>query len=119
MTDTAISAAPAPGALPAIVLWPAFGPAHFPRPGKWPVMPVARCGAALKPTGSSIATRPRTCRRLARTAQAAPAGQVMNVAGGRLPALVQRRRPGREAGRRRELGPAVRASDVGVRRPLP
>ena len=51
MTDTAISAAPAPGALPAIVLWPAFGPAHFPRPGKWPVMPVARCGAALKPTG--------------------------------------------------------------------
>jgi primary-amine oxidase len=34
-----------------IVLWHTFGPAHFPRPEEWPVMPVARCGFVLKPTG--------------------------------------------------------------------
>jgi primary-amine oxidase len=34
-----------------IVLWHTFGPTHFPRPEEWPVMPVARCGFALKPTG--------------------------------------------------------------------
>jgi primary-amine oxidase len=34
-----------------IVLWHTFGPAHFPRPEDWPVMPVARCGFVLKPTG--------------------------------------------------------------------
>jgi primary-amine oxidase len=34
-----------------IVLWHTFGPTHFPRPEDWPVMPVARCGFALKPTG--------------------------------------------------------------------
>jgi primary-amine oxidase len=34
-----------------IVLWHTFGPTHFPRPEDWPVMPVARCGFSLKPTG--------------------------------------------------------------------
>ena len=34
-----------------IVLWHTFGPTHFPRPEDWPVMPVARCGFVLKPTG--------------------------------------------------------------------
>jgi len=34
-----------------IVLWHTFGPTHVPRPEDWPVMPVARCGFALKPTG--------------------------------------------------------------------
>jgi primary-amine oxidase len=34
-----------------IVVWHTFGPTHFPRPEDWPVMPVARCGFALKPTG--------------------------------------------------------------------
>jgi primary-amine oxidase len=34
-----------------IVLWHTFGPAHFPRPEEWPVMPVSRCGFTLKPTG--------------------------------------------------------------------
>jgi primary-amine oxidase len=34
-----------------IVLWHTFGPTHFPRPEEWPVMPVARCGFMLKPTG--------------------------------------------------------------------
>ncbi|HEY1640408.1 MAG TPA: primary-amine oxidase [Streptosporangiaceae bacterium] len=34
-----------------IVLWHTFGPAHFPRPEDWPVMPVTRCGFMLKPTG--------------------------------------------------------------------
>ena len=34
-----------------IVLWHTFGPTHFPRPEDWPVMPVARCGFILKPTG--------------------------------------------------------------------
>ena len=34
-----------------IVLWHTFGPAHFPRPEEWPVMPVARCGFTLKPAG--------------------------------------------------------------------
>jgi len=34
-----------------IVLWHTFGPTHFPRPEDWPVMPVARCGFTLKPTG--------------------------------------------------------------------
>ena len=34
-----------------IVLWHTFGPTHFPRPEDWPVMPVARCGFMLKPTG--------------------------------------------------------------------
>ena len=34
-----------------IVLWHTFGPAHFPRPEEWPVMPVSRCGFSLKPTG--------------------------------------------------------------------
>ncbi len=34
-----------------IVLWHTFGPAHFPRPEEWPVMPVSRCGFMLKPTG--------------------------------------------------------------------
>jgi primary-amine oxidase len=34
-----------------IVLWHTFGPTHFPRPEEWPVMPVARCGFTLKPTG--------------------------------------------------------------------
>jgi Cu2+-containing amine oxidase len=34
-----------------VVLWHTFGPAHFPRPEDWPVMPVARCGFVLKPTG--------------------------------------------------------------------
>jgi primary-amine oxidase len=34
-----------------IVLWHTFGPTHFPRPEEWPVMPVARCGFMLKPSG--------------------------------------------------------------------
>jgi len=34
-----------------IVLWHTFGPTHVPRPEDWPVMPVARCGFTLKPTG--------------------------------------------------------------------
>ena len=34
-----------------IVLWHTFGPTHFPRPEDWPVMPVARCGFVLRPTG--------------------------------------------------------------------
>src|ERR1700677_4032362 len=34
-----------------IVLWHTFGPTHFPRVEDWPVMPVARCGFVLKPTG--------------------------------------------------------------------
>jgi primary-amine oxidase len=34
-----------------IVLWHTFGPTHFPRAEEWPVMPVARCGFTLKPTG--------------------------------------------------------------------
>ncbi len=34
-----------------IVVWHTFGPAHFPRPEDWPVMPVARCGFVLKPSG--------------------------------------------------------------------
>ena len=34
-----------------IVLWHTFGPTHIPRPEDWPVMPVARCGFTLKPTG--------------------------------------------------------------------
>jgi primary-amine oxidase len=34
-----------------IVLWHVFGPAHVPRLEDWPVMPVARCGFTLKPTG--------------------------------------------------------------------
>jgi len=34
-----------------IVLWHTFGPTHFPRPEDWPVMPAARCGFALRPTG--------------------------------------------------------------------
>jgi primary-amine oxidase len=34
-----------------VVLWHTFGPAHFPRPEDWPVMPVSRCGFTLKPTG--------------------------------------------------------------------
>jgi primary-amine oxidase len=34
-----------------IVLWHTFGPTHTPRPEDWPVMPVARCGFVLKPTG--------------------------------------------------------------------
>jgi primary-amine oxidase len=34
-----------------IVLWHTFGPTHYPRPEEWPVMPVARCGFTLKPTG--------------------------------------------------------------------
>jgi primary-amine oxidase len=33
------------------VLWHTFGPTHVPRPEDWPVMPVARCGFTLKPTG--------------------------------------------------------------------
>ncbi len=34
-----------------IVVWHTFGPTHVPRPEDWPVMPVARCGFVLKPTG--------------------------------------------------------------------
>jgi primary-amine oxidase len=34
-----------------VVLWHTFGPTHFPRPEDWPVMPVARCGFTLKPSG--------------------------------------------------------------------
>jgi primary-amine oxidase len=34
-----------------IVVWHTFGPVHTPRPEDWPVMPVARCGFTLKPTG--------------------------------------------------------------------
>jgi primary-amine oxidase len=34
-----------------IVVWHTFGPTHVPRPEDWPVMPVSRCGFALKPTG--------------------------------------------------------------------
>ncbi|HEY1622401.1 MAG TPA: primary-amine oxidase [Streptosporangiaceae bacterium] len=34
-----------------IVIWHTFGPTHTPRPEDWPVMPVARCGFMLKPTG--------------------------------------------------------------------
>jgi len=34
-----------------IVVWHTFGPTHTPRPEDWPVMPVARCGFILKPTG--------------------------------------------------------------------
>ncbi|ACU71544.1 Amine oxidase (copper-containing) [Catenulispora acidiphila DSM 44928] len=34
-----------------VVLWHTFGPTHFPRPEDWPVMPVDRCGFALKPSG--------------------------------------------------------------------
>ena len=33
------------------MVWHTFGPTHFPRPEDWPVMPVARCGFMLKPTG--------------------------------------------------------------------
>src|SRR5258708_12912760 len=33
----------------AIVLWHTFRPTHFPRPGDWPVVPVARCGFPLQP----------------------------------------------------------------------
>src|ERR1700733_9767468 len=36
-----------------IVVWHTFGPTHTPRPEDWPVMPVARCGFMLKPTGFS------------------------------------------------------------------
>jgi primary-amine oxidase len=34
-----------------IVVWHTFGPTHVPRLEDWPVMPVARCGFILKPTG--------------------------------------------------------------------
>jgi primary-amine oxidase len=34
-----------------IVLWHTFGPTHFPRTEDWPVMPVERCGFALRPVG--------------------------------------------------------------------
>jgi len=34
-----------------IVVWHTFGPTHVPRLEDWPVMPVARCGFVLKPTG--------------------------------------------------------------------
>jgi primary-amine oxidase len=34
-----------------LVVWHTFGPTHFPRLEDWPVMPVARCGFMLKPTG--------------------------------------------------------------------
>jgi primary-amine oxidase len=34
-----------------VVVWHTFGPTHLPRPEDWPVMPVARCGFTLKPTG--------------------------------------------------------------------
>jgi primary-amine oxidase len=34
-----------------VVLWHTFGPTHVPRPEDWPVMPVARCGFTLKPSG--------------------------------------------------------------------
>ena len=34
-----------------IVVWHTFGPTHMPRLEDWPVMPVARCGFILKPTG--------------------------------------------------------------------
>ena len=34
-----------------IVVWHTFGPTHVPRPEDWPVMPVARGGFTLKPTG--------------------------------------------------------------------
>jgi primary-amine oxidase len=34
-----------------IVVWHTFGPTHVPRLEDWPVMPVARCGFMLKPTG--------------------------------------------------------------------
>jgi primary-amine oxidase len=34
-----------------VVLWHTFGPTHVPRPEDWPVMPAARCGFTLKPTG--------------------------------------------------------------------
>ena len=34
-----------------LVVWHTFGPTHFPRPEDWPVMPVARTGFTLKPSG--------------------------------------------------------------------
>jgi len=34
-----------------LVIWHTFGPTHLPRLEDWPVMPVARCGFTLKPTG--------------------------------------------------------------------
>ncbi|WP_232665339.1 primary-amine oxidase [Pseudonocardia sp. TRM90224] len=34
-----------------IVVWHSFGMTHFPRPEDWPVMPVDRCGFALRPVG--------------------------------------------------------------------
>jgi len=34
-----------------IVVWHTFGSTHFPRPEDWPVMPVDRCGFALRPAG--------------------------------------------------------------------
>jgi primary-amine oxidase len=34
-----------------IVLWHTFGSTHFPRVEDWPVMPVDRCGFALRPAG--------------------------------------------------------------------
>jgi primary-amine oxidase len=34
-----------------LVVWHTFGPTHLPRLEDWPVMPVARCGFTLKPTG--------------------------------------------------------------------
>jgi hypothetical protein len=43
----------------------------------------------------------------------------MNVAAGLARALDQRPQAGRGAGGRRELGPAVRASDVGARLLVP
>ena len=54
-----------------IVLWHTFGPTHVPRPEDWPVMPVARCGFVLKPTGFFDRTPPWTCRPRPATAPAA------------------------------------------------
>jgi len=34
-----------------VVVWHTFGQTHLPRLEDWPVMPVARCGFTLKPTG--------------------------------------------------------------------
>ena len=45
-----------------IVLWHVFGIHHVTRPEDWPVMPVDIVSFSLKPSGSSTATRPWTCR---------------------------------------------------------
>jgi hypothetical protein len=97
-----------------IVLWHTFGPTHFPRPEEWPVMPAARCGFMLKPTGffgrnPTLDVPPPGAHFPGAGAGDHRGGITMNVAAG-LSRAPRRPRPGRAAGGRRELGPAVLAS---------